>query len=153
MQTVGHCTGLKRAGGSPRICRRVGERLRGVVLLSRERRTAPRGSGRWTQYRGRHSSVPVTMETTFGACAVYGIVHGVHVAQAMNVGKKRKATRRIYCSPFPRSTEKQQKPCLWKFANSPIVYEIYRCEDVSYQGSKVPRHGRWYAKYCKIVGL
>ena len=56
MQTVGHCTGLKRAGSSPRICRRVGKRLRGVVLLSRERRTAPRGSGRWTQYRGGHSS-------------------------------------------------------------------------------------------------
>ena len=68
MQTVGHCTGLKRAGGSPRICRCVGKRLRGVILLSRERRTAPRGPGRRTQYRGRHGSVSVTMETPFGAC-------------------------------------------------------------------------------------
>lgn len=97
MQTVGHCTGLKRAGSNPRICRRVGKRLRGVVLLSWERRTAPRGSGRWTQDRGGHCSIPVTMETFYGACAGTYMVRcvqarpGMCPAQAMNVGKKRKA--------------------------------------------------------------
>ena len=71
MQTVGHCTGFKRAGGSPRICRRVGKRLRGVIRLSRERGTAPRGPGRRTQYRGRHGSVSVTMETPFAHAWVW----------------------------------------------------------------------------------